>query len=327
MNALKETKKKHLLAILKYLYLHNSSTMNELVGNLQLSQPSIRNMVRILQEKQLIQEVGNDLSSGGRCPTRFALNEKNYLILCLYIQVDKIIYQVRSFSEIKKEDILFYQEEEELKKIIRQLVDKNEVHCCQIAVEGIVYEDEYVTDHQNILKKHHWVKDIKKEIDLPIQLQNDVKMIHQGCYFTYQQDATYYLYINEVGIGSSYFYKDEPLYGNTGIMGEIGLISFKGKTINQRIRECQSQDEFNELLGLLVSMIFTMLDPTRLELSLDLKWNYEEKIIKNILNKIDKNCFKNLYFHKDISSMLFEGLAYRGIVYLLKERIERDEKI
>ena len=50
-------------------------------------------------------------------------------------------------------------------------------------------------------------------------------------------------------------------------------------------------------------------------------------ILKNILNKIDENCFKTLYFHKDISSMLFEGLAYRGIVYLLKERIERDEKI
>ena len=46
MNALKETKKKHLLAILKYLYHHNSSTMNELVENLQLSQPSIRNMVK-----------------------------------------------------------------------------------------------------------------------------------------------------------------------------------------------------------------------------------------------------------------------------------------
>ena len=60
MNALIETKKKHLLAILKYLYLHNSKTMNELVENLQLSQPSIRNMVRILQEKQMIQEIGND---------------------------------------------------------------------------------------------------------------------------------------------------------------------------------------------------------------------------------------------------------------------------
>ena len=55
--------------------------MNELVENLQLSQPSISNMVRILQEKQLIQEIGNDLSSGGRCPTRFALNENNYFCL------------------------------------------------------------------------------------------------------------------------------------------------------------------------------------------------------------------------------------------------------
>lgn len=106
MNALKETKKKHLLAILKYLYHHNSSTMNELVENLQLSQPSIRNMVRTLQEKQLIQEVGNDLSSGGRCPTRFALNENNYLILCLYVQVDKVIYQLRNFNEKKKR--IFY---------------------------------------------------------------------------------------------------------------------------------------------------------------------------------------------------------------------------
>jgi len=295
MNALKETKKKHLLAILKYLYLHNSSTMNELVENLQLSQPSIRNMVRTLQEKQLIQEVGNDLSSGGRCPTRFALNEKNYLILCLYVQVD--------------------------------LIDQEKIHCCQIAVEGIVYEDVYVTDHHNVLEKHQWLKDIKKEINIPLQLQNDVKMIHQGCYFTYQQDSTYYLYINEVGIGSSYFYKDEPLYGRSGIMGEIGLISLKGKTINQQIRECQNQEEFNEILSLLLSIVFTMIDPKRLELSLDLKWRYEKNIIEKVLNEINQSCFENLYFHEDVSSMLFDGLVYRGVVYLLKERIERNEKI
>lgn len=327
MNALKETKKKHLLAILKYLYLHNSSTMNELVENLQLSQPSIRNMVRTLQEKQLIQEVGNDLSSGGRCPTRFALNEKNYLILCLYVQVDKVIYQLRNFNEIKKEGILFYQSEDELKKTIKDLIDQEKIHCCQIAVEGIVYEDVYVTDHHNVLEKHQWLKDIKKEINIPLQLQNDVKMIHQGCYFTYQQDSTYYLYINEVGIGSSYCYKEEPLYGRSGIMGEIGLISLKGKTINQQIRECQNQEEFNEILSLLLSIVFTMIDPKRLELSLDLKWRYEKNIIEKVLNEINQSCFENLYFHEDVSSMLFDGLVYRGVVYLLKERIERNEKI
>ncbi len=51
------------------------------------------------------------------------------------------------------------------------------------------------------------MKDIKKEIDLPIQLQNDVKMIHQGCYFTYQQDTTLLSIYKMKGIGSSYFIK------------------------------------------------------------------------------------------------------------------------
>ena len=214
-----------------------------------------------------------------------------------------------------------------MKKTIKDLIDQEKIHCCQIAVEGIVYEDVYVTDHHNVLEKHQWLKDIKKEINIPLQLQNDVKMIHQGCYFTYQQDSTYYLYINEVGIGSSYFYKDEPLYGRSGIMGEIGLISLKGKTINQQIRECQNQEEFNEILSLLLSIVFTMIDPKRLELSLDLKWRYEKNIIEKVLNEINQSCFENLYFHEDVSSMLFDGLVYRGVVYLLKERIERNEKI
>ena len=110
-------------------------------------------------------------------------------------------------------------------------------------------------------------------------------------------------------------------------MGEIGLISLKGKTINQQIRECQNQEEFNEILSLLLSIVFTMIDPKRLELSLDLKWRYEENIIEKVLNEINQSCFENLYFHEDVSSMLFDGLVYRGVVYLLKERIERNEKI
>ena len=43
------------------------------------------------------------------------------------------------------------------------------------------------------------------------------------------------------------------------------------------------------------------------------------KNTNKLLNKIDKNCFKNIYFHKDISSMLFEGLAY----LLLLQNLEK----
>ncbi|MFQ9073384.1 MAG: hypothetical protein ACLR43_12195 [Faecalibacillus faecis] len=32
-----------------------------------------------------------------------------------------------------------------MKKTIKDLIDQEKIHCCQIAVEGIVYEDVYVT--------------------------------------------------------------------------------------------------------------------------------------------------------------------------------------
>ena len=49
--------------------------------------------------------------------------------------------------------------------------------------------------------------------------------------------------------------------------------------------------------------------------------------LRLLLNEINQSCFENLYFHEDVSSMLFDGLVYRGVVYLLKERTERNEKI
>ncbi len=72
-------------------------------------------------------------------------------------------------------------------------------------------------------------------------------------------------------------------------------------------------------------MIFTMLDPTRLELSLDLKWNYEEKIIKNILNKIDKIVLKIFIFIK-IFLRCYLRIGLSRYCLFIERKIERDEK-
>ena len=54
----------------------------------------------------------------------------------------------------------------------------------------------------------------------------------------------------------------------------------------------------------------------------------EDRLHQELLKYVTvETTFENLYFHEDVSSMLFDGLVYRGVVYLLKERIERNEKI
>ena len=57
-----------------------------LIEKTDLSQPSIRNMLRSLQKQNIIHEIGCDFSTGGRCPTRFALNTDKFHLLCIFIQ-------------------------------------------------------------------------------------------------------------------------------------------------------------------------------------------------------------------------------------------------
>lgn len=322
MNALKEVKKKHLLMILEDLFIHESSTMNELIHRLPLSQPSIRNMVRFLQEKKDIIEVGNDTSSGGRCPTRFAFNPDRYCTLCLYVQNDsvKILNQKETNNDFQ------YDNQKELIDIILNLIHDYQPHCCAIAVQGIVKDSTYITDHHNDIEVHRWLYELQQKTTIPLYLQNDVKMMHLGKCYSEHNDHTFYLHINHVGVGSSYIYQDMPLYGASGYMGEIGLIPIDGISINQRIRDCQSQQEFNDLLYLMFCMILTMFDPYEIHLSIDTKWIYDESILMVLKDRLSFPFQCKIHYHNDFVNLLFEGLQYIAIQNLMKERIEKYEE-
>ncbi len=324
-NALKQIKKQHLYAIIKDIYLHQSSTMNELSSRLNLSQPSIRNMVRYLQDNQAIIEIGNDQSSGGRCPTRFALNQDQYHILCLYIKHDMIDLELRYINEIVVKEEILYDKNQDLTVLIEKTVHQYNPHCVCIGVEGIIKGYMYITDHHNQIENHTWIKDLKDKLKIPVYLQNDVKMMHQGRYFHHQLNHSYYVHINEVGIGGSYFEHDGPLYGKNGLSGEMGLIHKQGITLNQLIRQCQSQDEFNQYVYFILEMIITMFDPQLIDISIHHQFTYQkEKIDERLKNYLGHHV---ICYDGDYQDMLFEGLLYTGVVNLMKERIENNEKI
>lgn len=321
---LKDVKKNHLLMITNDIYIHENATMNELKQRLPLSQPSISNMIKILKEHHVIIELGNDLSSGGRCATRLTINKEQYHILNIYIRNHIIYYQINHFNEIEIAHSFPYTNEEDIIQVIIQLYAQYKPHCLVLAVEGYVQDDIYVTDHHNIIQRHDWIQTLKASIHTPIYLINDVKAMHLGRYFYHQKDHTIYLHINNVGIGSSYFYQDFPIYGSHGLMGEIGLIPLDGITINQRIREAHSQKEFNDILCFILSIIITMIDPNYIDISIDMNWQYDEESIKKYIQKY----FHILDYHKihlnmNFQKSLFQGLQYIGIKNLIKERVEK----
>ncbi|EHM91151.1 hypothetical protein HMPREF1021_02319, partial [Coprobacillus sp. 3_3_56FAA] len=61
---LKDVKKHHLHLLLQSLFSRDSATMSELSNDTQLSQPSVRNMIRLLSTtRYCLKKTGNDHST------------------------------------------------------------------------------------------------------------------------------------------------------------------------------------------------------------------------------------------------------------------------
>ena len=132
---LQDMKRNHLYMILNELYLNDNATINELIEKTDLSQPSIRNMLRSLQKQNIIHEIGCDFSTGGRCPTRFALNTDKFHLLCIFIQNHiahvHIIYNKQEQAHFH----IDYQVEVDLIKQIQHIIQQYSIHCCVLLLE------------------------------------------------------------------------------------------------------------------------------------------------------------------------------------------------
>lgn len=314
---LKEIKRNHQYLILKELFLHDSTTMAELIEATGLSQASVRNMVRFFQEKDMIIEKGNNHSTGGRCATRFALKKENYKILCLYIQNQALYYQLKVYDEVKS----FGQLKQDLESIT-MFIKKNHVHCCVVAVEGIVKGNQYITDHKDSFKTHTWIEELSQKIKVPVYLENDVKAMHLGYSYQEKRQNSVYLHMNQRGVGMSYIHNEYSLSGLHGLSGEIGLLPYKTSSLNHSLRTCSYQTEFNELVAYLMIMIITMVDPLCISISLDIKWVFEKNEILALIQKsIPFTLSTEIKYQENFDELLYKGLTCFAIENLMRKQI------
>ena len=290
---LKDVKKHHLHLLLQSLFSRDSATMSELSNDTQLSQPSVRNMIRLLQQHDIVKETGNDHSTGGRCPTRFALVEKHFNIICLYIQNPKITYQIHSYKKILTTDILEFEDEQQLITLIKVLLTKFNCQCIVIAVE------------------------------------NDVKAMQLGTCYHHHKNSSIYLHLNKKGIGSSYMYNGQLVHGKYGIAGEIGLIPYHDISLNQAVRTCNKPKDFQNIIAYLLIIVLTSLDPEHVDLSLELDWDLDWHLInETIYTYLHSQFIYDIKVYKQYLDNLFHGLNYLGIEKILKQLVEEsNEKI
>lgn len=312
---LKELKQKHLYLVLSKLHYHHCLTANALKEKTQLSQPSISNLLIQLEKNQFIYKVGNEVSTGGRCPVQYHLYEDRFWVMVVYVRNQEAHFKIYRYESLQDELAFLYMNEDELKEQIKKIGDEYHVQSCVIAVEGLVQDSIYMTDHQNELVVHEWVQSLKSETKMLVVLENDVKAMHWGCYSNSLQDCSYYLHINQIGLGSSYIHHDTILRGSNNLAGEIGLIEYNGKTINQHLRENVSE----ELFVFIITLILTMVDPSCIYVSSPNVDFVDLKRINGLLSeKFGAFMRINLQVDEDYMTSLFKGCHFLAIDQLLK---------
>ena len=304
--------------LLHHLYIKQSATMLDLVKETQLSQSSVRNMLRQFEEEGVVKSIGIDDSTGGRCPNRFSLNPNRFCLLCLFVHKEYMEYRVIKPYKLIEAKKVKYDSYETLIDLIKHFDDQYSLNSVVIAVEGIVNGYQYYTDHEDQYIENNWIEHLQHQINIPVYVDNDVKCMQRGIY---KQDESLenfvYLYISMLGMGGSVMIDGTILNGHKGIVGEWGLIPYQGGTINQAIRECQSQKEFDTIILYLLTIVCTSHDPQKILITCQPPFNIDILELQKQLNSWVYQDYL-LDIVQDPVQYLFDGLEYFGTVNLLK---------
>lgn len=307
--------------LLHDLYHKQNATMYELVEDTQLSQSSVRNLLRKFETDKIVESIGVEKSTGGRCPICFSLASQSFVFFCGYVHKDYIEYRIVQLDKTIEEGQIHFENHHEIRKHFDELMTKYSLQCFVLAVEGIVNGQHYYTDHEKNYDTHVWIEQLQEQIGIPIYVENDVKVMQQGIYKESEHLKNFvFLYLNHLGMACSTMRNGELLQGSKGMIGELGLLPFENITINEAIRICDTQAKFHQLLVYLLAIISTSLDPERILISSQLAYDLDiEYACESLKNIVHQNYL--LECVDEPVKRLFDGLEYIGIIKILKTRI------
>lgn len=306
------------LLVLQYLYLHQSATMLEVVDRTNLSSSSTRNLLRELEKKKIIEAIGNDRSTGGRCPTRFCLSSSLFTVLCIYVHKTSVTYCIMNPNQDLEIKEFVFENEKQLITIIKDMIVASKINALAFAVKGIVEGLKYYTDHENTYQSNEWIENLSKQIHIPVYVENNVRVMQRGIY---KQDTSLsdftFLLIEEIGMGSSIMINGELLKGNKGIVGELGLLPYQGVTLNEAIRKAGNEQDLLKIITYLVMIICTTIDSKQIYI---VSTKYKITNVDSMYRELNKYLFKS--YQKEIYLLeLNETILFNGLYHLTMQQL------
>lgn len=324
----KDVKEMNTITILKALYKCTTATIPELMELTGLSQSTVRSILLDLEAMDKLIGVGRDASSGGRCPIRYSFHPHAFRVMGVYLHKEAVevkIYHV-FYSSLLYECVIKYKDDSDLYRKLNVLVQGYFVSCISFGVPGIVDGYDFYTDEETPFKKHTIVSALREKLDVPILVENDVRTMLLGYRFSMvsEMNNIAYLYLDTKCMGSAFFVDHHILQGKHHYAGEIGLIPYRGKSINDWLQISLSDEEYCVLMAYIFVIVASFMDPEALILcGKNVRKELHHEIMRIVKQSLDKQYEVYVEYHGDDTQDIYRGLHHMAITRLL-EGIENE---
>lgn len=231
-----QKKIKHKKQILHALYFNGTLSNAELSRKLKLSVPKINSLVNELIDDNLVIELGQGDSSGGRRPSIYGLIENGFYVVGITINITRTIISIFDAKnrEVSEQHILpvrvqsDFQVFEQVKTALDDILKKTGIPKNKILVAGI--ELPGLMNQKSGINKTYFPEisnlagELKKVFDLPVSINHDSKVrafAEQNFGLAKNKRNALMLQI-DWGVGLGIIINGKVYSGKSGFSGEFG---------------------------------------------------------------------------------------------------------
>lgn len=306
--------------VLKSMYRFHHATMIELAKVTGFSASAIKTTLKTLEDAGIIEKTTLDLSTGGRCPARYAFQKNQFITLGLFIDEETVDITIRDItSHDYYQNHVYIKETKELEDFIVSLVARYQVKCVSVAAAGVVeglcfYRDEYGKMVEYAITEH-----LKRRLTIPVVIENDVRAMMMGYQSNHLLNNVAYLYLNKSGVGSSYCLDTQIWRGSNRFSGEIGLMPFHGQKINDIMKQHPDTELMKQMLIQMIVTISTLIDPEKIVITGKMvPWHLEEEIYESCIACLTKKYPLHMEFRNFPLQDAIDGLHYLAVLRLFE---------
>lgn len=319
---------KNLMLVFQAIAKYHHATIVELVRESGLSAPVVKSILEELETKGYIEKQLMNSSSKGRNANVYSLHNKSFMILGLFIDEQTVDIAIQdALSHTHYENHLYLKETKELEDFIVKLVERFQVRCVSVAAAGIVDGLYFYRDQNGSLIRFGICEHLHQRLSIPIIIQNDVKTMMIGYVSNSTIENLAYVYFSTTGVGSSYWFNKKMIQGVHHYSGELGMIPFHGKKINEILQMGVDDFIMKAIITQIITIVSVTIDPEWIVIAgKNIPFHLEKEIIAGSSVYLGDRYPLHLEFRNVPLHDVMEGVHYLGMQRLFEEYVKQGEK-